>query len=153
MSLLFIPSRGNPSIKGTNMRFFLMFLFVVLCSCSDKEELIDFDELLYLEVHMVPDGIHFPMALSEASIRLLEPFEIKEKEDINRVKSLLNPLIENEKTDAPIESTVRVICQLYFADGSKKEIACHYGHIAIDGKFYRDSADLLLLLKELRPKC
>ena len=152
MSLLFIPSRSNPSPKMTKMSFFLMFLFVVLGSCSSKEDLLDLDELLSLEVHMLSENILLPIALSEASIKLLEPFEIKEAAEVDRVKSLLNHLIENEETDAPIESVVRVICQLYFADGSKKEMACHYGHVEIDGKFYKDSADILYLLKELRPK-
>lgn len=152
MSLLFIPSRDNPSIKITKMRFILMFLFVVLCSCSGKEELIDFDELLSLEVYMLSENILLPIALSEASIRLLEPFEIKEAAEVDRVKSLLNHLIGNEEPNADVESMVRVICQLYFVDGSKKEMACHYGHVEIDGKFYTDSVDILFLLKELRPK-
>lgn len=129
-----------------------MFLLVVLCSCSGKEELIDFDELLSLEVYMLSENIHVPITLSAASIRLLEPFEIKEPAEVDRVKSLLNHLIESEETNADIESMVRVICQLYFVDGTKKEMACHYGHVEIDGKLYQDSADILYLLKELRPK-
>lgn len=129
----------------------LIFLLAGLCACSDKSELINFDQLSYLEVYMLPDGIHLPVALSEESIRLLEPYEIREEKDVDQVKLFLKNSLEQKKVYSDVKTGVRIICQLHFLDGSKIEMGYHDGRAKINGKFYKIGNDILPLLKELRP--